>query len=103
MQIIVGCPAKDSLNMLGAFLILTFIWLIAVAAAAPLFMFRSLIHYNFNITALDFKHTISYCEERWPELPFFDGRVYYSIFSIFVQYFIPILVVSFVIFLNLKS
>jgi neuropeptide Y receptor len=68
--------------------------MIAIAAAAPLFIYRSLIHYTFNISSLDFKHKISYCQEEWPELPFFDGRVYYSIFSIFVQYFIPILVVS---------
>ena len=88
-----GCPARP-MNMIGAVLILLLIWIIAVAAAAPLFMYRSLLHYNINITALDFKHKISYCEEAWPELPLFDGRVYYSIFSIFVQYFIPILVVS---------
>jgi neuropeptide F receptor len=80
--------------MVRAVLILLVIWIIAIAAAAPLFMYRSLIHYSFNITSLDFKHTISYCQEEWPELPFFDGRVYYSIFSIFVQYFIPIFVVS---------
>lgn len=56
--------------------------------------FWSLIHYNINISSLDFKHTISYCDEQWPELPFFDGRVYYSIFSLALQYFIPILVVT---------
>lgn len=89
-----GCPAKDNLQMLGAFLILTLIWFIAVLCSAPLFIYRGLIHYNINITSLDFKHTISYCEEAWPELPFFDGRVYYSIFSLALQYFIPIMVVT---------
>lgn len=93
-QVIVGCPAKDNLQMLGAFLILTLIWFIAVLCSAPLFIYRSLIHYNINVTSVDFKHTISYCEEAWPELPFFDGRVYYSIFSLALQYFIPILVVT---------
>lgn len=93
-QVIVGCPAKDNLQMLGAFLILTLIWSIAILFSAPLFIYRSLKIYNINITSLDFKHKILYCEETWPELPFFDGRVYYSIFSIFIQYFIPILVVS---------
>lgn len=93
-QVIVGCPAKDNLQMLGAFLILFLIWFIAVVCATPLFIYRSLIHYNFNITSLDFKHKISYCVEEWPELPFLDGRVYYSVFSLALQYFIPIMVVS---------
>lgn len=80
--------------MLGAFLILTLIWFIAIMCAAPLYIYRSLTHYYINITSIDFKHTISYCGETWPELPFFDGRVYYSIFSLALQYFIPILVVT---------
>lgn len=89
-----GCPAKDNLQMLGAVLILTVIWLVAVICSAPLFIFRNLMHYTINITVLDFEHTISYCSEQWPELPVFDGGVYYSIFSLALQYFIPILVVS---------
>lgn len=80
--------------MFGAFLILFLIWFIAVACSAPLYIYRKLMHYHFNITSLHFERKISYCEERWPELPFFDGRVYYSIFSLALQYFIPILVVS---------
>lgn len=89
-----GCPAKDNLQMLGAILILTLIWLVAVICSAPLFIYRNLTHYTINITALDFEHTISYCTELWPTLPLFDGGVYYSIFSLALQYFIPILVVS---------
>lgn len=89
-----GCPAKDNLQMLGAFLILTLIWTIAIVCSLPLFVYRSLIHYNINITSLGFQHTILYCEEAWPELPFFDGRVYYSIFSLALQYFIPIICVT---------
>lgn len=89
-----GCPAKDNLQMLGAFLILAMIWIIAVMCSAPLFIYRSLFQYEINLTSIGFKHTISYCNEQWPELPFFDGRVYYSIFSLALQYFIPILVVS---------
>ncbi|CRK92098.1 CLUMA_CG005664, isoform A [Clunio marinus] len=93
-QVIVGCPAKDNLKMLGAVLILTLIWFIALMCAAPLFIYRSLIHYNINIASMDFQHKISYCDEEWPQLPFFDGRVYYSIFSLALQYLIPILVVT---------
>lgn len=80
--------------MLGAFLILTLIWIIAIVCSLPLFVYRSLIHYNINITSLGFQHTILYCEEAWPELPFFDGRVYYSLFSLALQYFIPIICVT---------
>lgn len=89
-----GCPAKDNLQMLGAFLILTLIWTIAIVCSLPLFMYRSLIHYNFNMTSLGFQHTISYCVEAWPALPFFSGGVYYSIFSLALQYFIPIICVT---------
>lgn len=101
-----GCPAKDNLQMLGAVLILTLIWLVAVICSAPLFIYRNLTHYTINITVIDFEHTISYCTELWPELPFFGGGVYYSFFSLGLQYFIPILVVSSVylkIYFRLKS
>lgn len=93
-QVIVGCPAKDNLQMIGAFVILLVIWFIAIICAAPLFIYRSLIHYNFNISSLGFKQKISFCGEAWPQLPFFDGRVYYSFFSLALQYFIPILLVT---------
>lgn len=76
-KVIVGCPAKDNLQMLGAFLILLLIWVIAFVCAAPLYIYRHLSSYRINMTTLDFKVTLWYCEERWPELPLFDGRVYY--------------------------
>lgn len=89
-----GCPAKDNLQMVGAFLILILIWFIAVMCSAPLFIYRDLVHYHVNFSSLNFDHTIFYCHEMWPELPWLDGRVYYSIFSLTLQYFIPIFVVS---------
>lgn len=92
-QVIVGCPAKDNLQMLGAVVILTIIWFIALLCALPLFVYRSLIDFNIQIPALNI-NKIYYCIEDWPELPFLSGRVYYSIFSLAIQYFIPILVVS---------
>lgn len=80
--------------MLGAFLILFVIWVIAIICSAPLFIYRSLIHYNFNISSLGFTQRISFCGESWPKLPYFDGGVYYSFFSLALQYFIPIMVVT---------
>lgn len=62
--------------------------------SAPLFIYRDLVHYHVNFSSLNFDHTIFYCHEMWPELPWLDGRVYYSIFSLTLQYFIPIFVVS---------
>jgi neuropeptide F receptor len=89
----VGCPAKDNLQLLGAFLILTLIWFIALLCSAPLFIYRSLVHYDINQPTLNL-NTIYYCIEDWPDLPYLSGRVYYSIFSLALQYFIPILIVS---------
>lgn len=79
--------------MLGAVLALTLIWTIALFCAAPLFIFRNLIHYNINSKELNID-TISYCIEDWPEMPIFNGRVYYSLFSLAFQYVIPILIVT---------
>ncbi len=93
MQVIVGCPAKDNLQMLGAISILLIIWLVAFLCALPLHIFKRLEMYEVNIPKLNI-HNLYYCYEDWPELPFLSGRVYYSIFSLTLQYIIPILVVS---------
>ncbi|CAO1435415.1 unnamed protein product [Diamesa serratosioi] len=98
-------PTSDNIKVMGAFLILTGIWILAIMCAAPLFIFRDLIHYEINISILNI-NTISYCVENWPNLPVFSGRVYYSLFSLALQYFIPILVVSSVylrIYFKLKN
>lgn len=98
-------PTSDNIKVMGAFMILTGIWILAVMCAAPLFIFRDLIHYEINISILNI-NTISYCVENWPNLPVFSGRVYYSLFSLALQYFIPILVVSSVylrIYFKLKN
>lgn len=98
-------PTSDNIKVMGAFLILTGIWILAVMCAAPLFIFKDLIHYEINISILNI-NTISYCVENWPSLPVFSGRVYYSLFSLALQYFIPILVVSSVylrIYFKLKN
>lgn len=92
-QVIVGCPAKDNLQMLGAIFILFVIWLIAFFCALPLYIYKTLTPYKIDIKVLNI-NTIYYCYEDWPEIPFLSGRVYYSIFALTLQYLIPILVVS---------
>lgn len=79
--------------MLGAILILLVIWLIAFFCALPLYIYKSLQPYSMNLTKLNI-HVIYYCYEDWPATQFLSGRVYYSLFSLTLQYLIPILVVS---------
>lgn len=76
--------------MLGAILILSFIWLIAFLCAFPLYIYKTLTPYEINLKKLKI-HTIYYCYEDWPTS---NGRVYYSIFALTLQYLIPILIVS---------
>lgn len=73
---------------MGAVFILTGIWALALFLASPLFIIRSLIHYEINMLNI---HTISYCIEDWP---IENGRIIYSTFSLCVQYFLPIIIVS---------
>jgi neuropeptide Y receptor len=79
--------------MLGAVFILLGIWTTALMCSVPLFIYRKLHQFNIAIPVLNI-NKIYYCVEDWPELPFLSGRVYYSLFSLAIQYFIPILVVS---------
>lgn len=86
---------KDNIQMWGAIFILVIIWTIAAIFTAPCFIFRKLIHVNFNIPELSFNQTISYCTEQWPLVgENLRGGVIYSLFSVFVQYLIPIVVLS---------
>lgn len=81
-------PTRDSLQLMGAIVILTGIWIISLVLASPMFITRRLIHYNVNLLGIDY---ISYCVEDWPMA---YGRLYYSVFTLCVQYVLPILIVS---------
>lgn len=74
--------------------IVALIWLVSAIFCIPLFKYRKLVHYNFNIPELAFKHKITYCIEEWPVINDMNGGIYYSLFSVSVQYFIPIVVLS---------
>uniref|UniRef100_A0A182TL11 G-protein coupled receptors family 1 profile domain-containing protein n=1 Tax=Anopheles melas TaxID=34690 RepID=A0A182TL11_9DIPT len=86
---------------MGAIAILTGIWIISIVLASPMFIIRQLIHYDVNLPSLGIEY-VSYCIEDWPIA---YGRVYYSAFTLCVQYVLPILIVSMAylrIYLKLK-
>ncbi|XP_065088799.1 neuropeptide F receptor [Ochlerotatus camptorhynchus] len=94
-------PTRDSLQRMGAIVILTGIWIISLILASPMFITRRLIHYDVNFSSLGIEY-VSYCIEDWPMA---RGRVYYSVFTLCVQYVLPILIVSIAylrIYLKLK-
>jgi neuropeptide Y receptor len=74
----------------GALLALGGIWTLACVLAAPLFIMRNLQTVDVNFPEMHL-NTIHFCIEDWPYL---NGRAYYSIFSIIIQYALPITVVS---------
>ncbi|XP_052863710.1 neuropeptide F receptor [Anopheles cruzii] len=83
-------PTRDSLQRWAAIAILTGIWIISIVLASPMFITRQLIHYDVNLPSLGIEY-VSYCVEDWP---ISYGRVYYSAFTLCVQYVFPILIVS---------
>ncbi|XP_037811236.1 neuropeptide F receptor-like isoform X1 [Lucilia sericata] len=85
-------PTRDSLQIVGAVSILAGIWLLALLLASPLFIYKSLVHADIPpvLQALGIHH-VSFCIEDWPMN---HGRFYYSMFSLCVQYLVPILIVS---------
>ncbi|TDG48228.1 hypothetical protein AWZ03_005403 [Drosophila navojoa] len=98
-------PTRDSLQFVGAVTILAGIWILALILASPLFIYKQLINMDMPLVLQQFgvPHRISYCIEDWPMS---DGRFYYSIFSLCVQYLVPIVIVSiayFGIYNKLKS
>ncbi|XP_058056140.1 neuropeptide F receptor [Anopheles bellator] len=83
-------PTRDSLQRWAAIAILTGIWIFSIVLASPMFITRQLIHYDVNLPSLGIEY-VSYCVEDWP---INYGRVYYSAFTLCVQYVLPILIVS---------
>ncbi|XP_073817233.1 neuropeptide F receptor [Musca autumnalis] len=97
-------PTRDSLQFVGAISILAGIWLLALLLASPMFIYKRLIHADIPPVLQELGiHGVSFCIEDWP---LNHGRFYYSMFSLCVQYLVPILIVSaayFGIYNKLKS
>lgn len=83
-------PTRDNLQFIGAIVILIGIWILALLLASPMFFFKTLVHYEIPLHKYGIKD-VAYCIEDWP---IEYGRIYYSAFSLFVQYLLPILIVS---------
>ncbi|KAM7359232.1 neuropeptide F receptor isoform 2-T2 [Cochliomyia hominivorax] len=85
-------PTRDSLQFVGAVSILVGIWLLALLLASPMFIYKRLIHADIPPVLQELGiHGVSFCIEDWPVN---HGRFYYSMFSLCVQYLVPILIVS---------
>lgn len=84
-------PTHVSLQLNGSTIIICIIWLIAACLASPLFFCKFLVHHNvtLNGTALN---GVDFCYEDWSIIG--AGRTVYTIFSLIIQYIIPILIVS---------
>ncbi|XP_054089903.1 neuropeptide F receptor isoform X3 [Zeugodacus cucurbitae] len=85
-------PTRESLQVGGVIAILAGIWLFAVLLASPLFIYKRLEQAEIPplLQSLGI-HGVCFCVEDWPVS---HGRFYYSIFSLCVQYLVPILIVS---------
>jgi neuropeptide F receptor len=81
-------PTRPSLQVVGAVGILFIIWVTALLLAAPLFIWRSLQVHPVELEGIS---TIAFCIEEWPMQ---HGRAIYSLFSLVVQYLMPIVTVS---------
>ena len=66
------------------------IWIVSAGFSVPLFLYRDIETHELNIESLGIT-TISYCYEMWPVS---HGRTYYSLFSMFFQYIVPVCIVS---------
>lgn len=77
---------------MGAFVVIVFIWSFALFLASPMIIFKRLVNHSINlhIHGID---SVSYCIEDWPMN---YGRAIYSAFTLFVQYLLPIVIVSIV-------
>ena len=83
-------PTRESLQKLGAVAILGCIWITAIILASPMFFWRTLRQHDINLPSFGIEY-IAYCLEEWPVE---HGRAYYSLFSLIVQYIVPIITVS---------
>ncbi|XP_045539901.1 neuropeptide F receptor [Papilio machaon] len=80
-------PTRPSLQTMGALVTMLCIWVTAFCLASPLYIFRSLKTHNIGLKDMD---SLSFCIEDWPIA---KGRAIYSLFSLILQYLLPVLVV----------
>ncbi|XP_063706269.1 uncharacterized protein LOC134835326 [Culicoides brevitarsis] len=102
-QIIIH-PMRNGLQMNDSTKIIIIIWVLSGLFSLPIYVNRKLINYNINPIYKILKvNKICYCIEEWP---FNYGRAYYSIFSLFWQYLLQVLIILLAylkIYCNLKN
>lgn len=88
------------MQTMGTVFALIGIWTLACVLAAPLFIWMKLEHHKEMLPQLGSRnseypeqvlYSVDFCVEDWPIA---NGRAYYSIFVIILQYAVPIVVVS---------
>ncbi|OTF82058.1 neuropeptide F receptor-like protein, partial [Euroglyphus maynei] len=67
---------------------LILIWIIGIILSMPLFLVRTVESHYIGMGPI---HTINFCIEKWP---IENGRAYYSVLSMLIQYVGPIIIVS---------
>nr|XP_027197463.1 neuropeptide F receptor-like [Dermatophagoides pteronyssinus] len=70
------------------FLKLILIWIIGIILSMPLFLVRTVESHYIGMGPIN---TINFCIEKWP---IENGRAYYSVLSMLIQYVGPIIIVS---------
>lgn len=82
-------PTEKKLTESGAVKAIFFIWILSFGLASPICLMRKLKKHEYGFPDLEYVMT---CEEHWPDQ---KGRIYYSIFSLVIQYLLPFVVVSY--------
>lgn len=83
---------------MGAFIVIIFIWSFALFLASPMIIFKRLVNHSINLRVHGID-SVSYCIEDWPMN---YGRAIYSAFTLFVQYLLPIAIVS-IVYLQINN
>ncbi|KAJ6637638.1 Neuropeptide F receptor [Pseudolycoriella hygida] len=91
-------PTRENLQYMGAFVVIVFIWSFALFLASPMIIFKKLVNHSINLHMHGID-SVSYCIEDWP---IDHGRAIYSAFTLFVQYLLPIVIVS-IVYLQINN
>lgn len=85
-------PTRESLQLIGAIGILVCIWLLSIGMASPLFIYKTVHIYKLPEILHQYGYkVITFCVENWPVK---EGRFYFSVFALCLQYLVPIIIVS---------
>ncbi|XP_022689861.1 neuropeptide F receptor-like [Varroa jacobsoni] len=88
-------PTRETFNPLSGFFMVATIWMIALLLATPLFIYKTVFTHEvpqkFLLLQVGLQAKVDYCVEHWPHN---KGRFFYSLFTMVLQYMLPIGIVS---------